>query len=252
MNKLTSDENFAKKRFEELASRCCLNGMYAFTEFLSPAEQAILKASVKDVPYYFDGGYENAEKVIAIFGSEDFCGYIFYPPLSFVKIEPESAKFCDKLSHRDFLGSIMSLGIRRSTFGDLLVKNNCAYVVCLENIAKYICDNLAAVKHTSVRCSIIEGIPKEIIPIPIESEFVIASERLDSIVSAIYKLSRSESRNLVEHEKVLVGGTFVINADYHPQKNDIITVRGYGKFIYSSLERETKKGRLCCKAKIYK
>ena len=94
--------------------------------------------------------------------------------------------------------------------------------------------------------------PKEIIPAPVESEFVVASERLDSVVSAIYKLSRSESKNLVEHEKVLVGGIPVLGSDYRPKENDIITVRGHGKFIYVGLERETKKGRLRCKAKIYR
>ncbi len=249
---MTADESLIKKRFEELASRSYLNGIYTSTEFLSPSEQAALRSSVRSIPYSFFGGYDGAEKAIAIFGSQELCGYILEPPVSYLKIEPVSEKFCDALSHRDFLGAIMSLGIRRSTFGDVIVKNNCAYIVCLDNIAGYICDNITTIKHTSVRCSVIENIPDEIVPFPSQNEFVIASERLDSVISAIYKLSRSESRKLVEHEKVLVGGTPVLSADYHPQENDIITVRGFGKFIYVGIERETKKGRLRCKAKIYK
>lgn len=249
---MTGEENLMKKRFEEISERSYFNGIYTFTEFLSPAEQALLRSSVQKVPYSFFGGFEGAEKAIAVFGSEELCGYVFEPPISFVKIEPASQKFSDELSHRDFLGSIMSLGIKRSTFGDLIVKDNCGYTVCLENIADYICDNLLSIKHTSVRCSVLSEFPKEIIPAPVESEFVVASERLDSVVSAIYKLSRSESKNLVEHEKVLVGGIPVLGTDYRPRENDIITVRGHGKFIYVGLERETKKGRLRCKAKIYR
>lgn len=249
---MADDENLIKKRFLELAERSYSKNIYTFTEFLSPAEQTVLKFSVKGVPYHFDGGYENAEKAVAVFGSEELCGYIESAPISYVKIEPCSMKFSGELSHRDFLGSMMSLGIRRSTVGDLIVKNNVAYAPCLDNIADYLCENLIEIKHTNVRCSKIEHIPEDAVPQPIESEFVVASERLDSIVSSIYKLSRSDSKSLVEHEKVLVGGVPVLNASYTPKENDIISVRGYGKFIYCGIKLETKKGRLRCISKIYK
>lgn len=241
-----------KKRFEELSSRSYSNGIYDFTEFLSPAEQNLLRSLHLSSPCTFCGGYGGAEKAIAVFGSEEICGYIFEPPISFIKIEPVSTKFSDKLAHRDFLGAIMSLGIRRSTFGDVIVHDNCGYVICLENIASYICDNLLSIRHTNISCTAIEALPEEAVPAPVESDFVVSSERLDSVISAIYKLSRSESKNLIEHEKVLIGGAPVLSAGSKPKENDIITVRGYGKFIYVGLEHETKKGRLRCMAKIYK
>ena len=103
-----------------------------------------------------------------------------------------------------------------------------------------------------MKYSKIKKIPEDAIPQPIESEFVVASERLDSVISSIYKLSRSESKLLCEHEKVLVGGIPVLNASYTPKDGDIISVRGHGKFIYCGIKLETKKGRLRCKAKIYK
>ncbi len=249
---MADEENMLKKRFIELAERTYSKNIYTFTEFLSPAEQNLLRFSVKGVPYHFDGGYEDAEKAVAVFGSEELCGYEELPPIVFVKIEPCSMKFSYRLEHRDFLGSIMSLGIRRSTLGDVIVKDNTAYAPCLENIADYICENLVEIKHTAVRCSKIEQIPKDALPMPVESEFVVASERLDSVISSIYKLSRSESKGLIEHEKVLVGGIPVLSASYTPKENDIISVRGYGKFIYCGIKLETKKGRLRCKAKIYK
>ena len=249
---MADDENMLKKRFSELAERAYSKNIYTFTEFLSPAEKSILKSCIKGVPYHFEGGFENAEKSVAVFGSEELCGYNETAPISFIKIEPCSMKFSGDLSHRDFLGSIMSLGIRRSTLGDLIVKENVAYAPCLDNIADYICDNLVEIKHTNIRCSKVEHIPEEALPKPVESEFVVASERLDSVISSIYKLSRSESKGLCEHEKVLVGGVPTLNASYAPKENDIISVRGHGKFIYCGIKLETKKGRLRCKAKIYK
>lgn len=249
---MADEENMLKKRFSELAERAYSKNIYTFTEFLSPSEQALLKTTVRGIPYRFEGGYDLAEKAVAVFGSEELCGYEESAPIVYIKIEPCSMKFSGELAHRDFLGSIMSLGIRRSTLGDLIVKNNIAYAPCLDNIADYICENLVEIKHTNVRCSIIEGIPENAMPMPVESEFVIASERLDSVISSIYKLSRSESKGLCEHEKVLVGGTPVLSASYTPKENDIISVRGHGKFIYCGIKLETKKGRLRCIAKVYR
>ncbi len=249
---MLDEENLLKKRFSELAERAYSQNIYTFTEFLSPAEQAMLKSCVKGIPYHFDGGYSCAEKAVAVFGSEELCGYIDFAPISFIKIEPCSMKFSGDLAHRDFLGSIMSLGIRRSTLGDLIVKENVAYAPCLDSISDFICENLIEIKHTNVRCSKIENIPEDALPKPTESEFVVASERLDSVISSIYKLSRSESKGLCEHEKVLVGGIPMLSASYTPKDGDIISVRGHGKFIYCGIKLETKKGRLRCTAKIYK
>ncbi len=249
---MSAEETLLKKRFIELSERAFAKNIYTYTEFLSPAEQTLLKSCVRGVPYHFEGGFENAEKAICVFGSEDFFGYEEPAPITYIKIEPVSMKFSGELAHRDFLGSIMSLGIRRSTLGDLIVKNNIAYAPCLDTVADYICDNLTEIKHTTVRCEKIEAIPESAMPKPVESEFVVASERLDSVIASIYKLSRSESKALVEHEKVLRGGVPVINPDYHPNEGDIISVRGHGKFIYCGIKLETKKGRLRCLAKIYR
>ena len=147
---MADEENMLKKRFIELAERSYSKNIYTFTEFLSPAEQSVLKFCVKGVPYHFEGGYENFEKAVAVFGSEEICGYIEPAPISYIKIEPCSMKFSGDLAHRDFLGSIMSLGIRRSTLGDLIVKENVAFAPCLDNIAGYICENLVEIKHIKI------------------------------------------------------------------------------------------------------
>ena len=249
---MTDEELRLKKRFEELANRAFGSGCYTFTEFLSPAEQTLLSQTVRNVPYELSGGFDGAEKAVAMFGSEEICGYEGAFPFEYVKIESAAGKFSDALSHRDFLGALMSLGIRRSVIGDIIVFENAGYLICLENIADYILENLLSIRHTVVRCSKIEAIPEGAIPVPEEKGFVVASERLDAVVSAIYKLSRSESSVLIEHEKVLINGVAAYSSSVHIPENSIITVRGHGKFIYCGIEHETKKGRLRCNAKIYR
>lgn len=249
---MSTEENLLKKRFSELSERAFSKNIYTYTEFLSPAEQALLKSQIHSIPYSFEGGFEIFEKAICVFGSEELFGYKEPLPISFIKIEPVSIKFSSELLHRDFLGSIMSLGIRRSTFGDIIIKDNIAYLPCLDTISGYICDNLVEIKHTVVCAQRIESIPITAFPAPVETEFVVASDRIDGIIASIYKLSRSESKNLIEHEKVFNGGIPVLNSDYHPSEGDIITVRGHGKFIYCGIKLESKKKRLRCIAKIFK
>lgn len=249
---MNDEEKAVIRHFSELAERSFQNGIYTSTEFLTISEQDLIKSSIHHIPYRFCGGYPEAEKALAFFGSEEICGYEAQPPITFLKIAPVNPKFSDPLSHRDFLGALMSLGIRRSVLGDILVKNGVAYTVCLDNMATFIRENLVSVRHTTVSCERIDTFPEDIFPEPTESSFVVASERLDSVLSAIYKLSRSESKNLIDHEKVRVNGSIILHSDYHPNSGDIITTHSKGKFLYIGMEQETKKGKLRCKAKIYK
>ena len=249
---MNDEEKAMVHRFSELAERSFRNGIYTSTDFLTVAEQNLIKTTIHQIPYRFFGGYPEAEKAIALFGSEEICGYEPIVPIAYLKIAPTNPKFSDSLSHRDFLGSLMSLGIRRSVLGDILVKDCCAYTVCLDSMADYLCENVVSVRHTAVFCERINFFPEDIFPEPVETSFVVASERLDSVISALYKISRSESKNLIDHEKVLVNGSVNFRSDYRPNSNDIITVHSKGKFLYIGMDQETKKGRLRCKAKIYK
>ena len=95
---MTDEELRLKKRFEELAERAYGGGCYTFTEFLSPAEQLLLTQSVRGVPYKLSGGFDGAEKVAAMFGSEEICGYEGQFPFEYVKIESAAGKFSDELS----------------------------------------------------------------------------------------------------------------------------------------------------------
>lgn len=147
-----SEDRLLKKRFSELAARADSQGYWTQTAFLSPAEQALLLTLRLPFPPVLDGGYLYAERRIAAFGSEALFGVPYASPVVCLCMEPLSHRFADELTHRDFLGSLMGLGLEREVFGDILLQGNTGYVFCLDAMAPFIQENLTQVKRTSIRC----------------------------------------------------------------------------------------------------
>ena len=234
-----------QKHFSDLMKRAEDTGIPAFSSFLGLAEQDELKSSAGK--YRLSGGYESAERLMACFGGDENTEY----PIAFIQVKPKNMKFADKLTHRDFLGSLMNLGIERDTLGDIIIKDNCGYIICTESIAEYIIENLQKVRHTYVVCERSGNIPENSLPEPEYKEIIVSSPRLDAIVSALYKMSRNESKKLFIRELVFVNG-IKKQADYTVKENDIISVRGYGRLEYEGVLRETAKGRQVIGIKQYK
>lgn len=206
-------------------------------------EQTLL---LNDLKYGFTlcGGYDDAERKIACFGDENTLGYPPAPPICLMKIAPLSAKFSDTLTHRDFLGSVLALGIKRETIGDIIIADNEGYLFCLENISRFLADNLTKVRHTSVCCEICDSLPDRALPHPTEKSFIVSSLRLDGIISAVYNLSRSKSSALIDGEKVFLNGKLITGNSAPVKEDDIVSVRGYGRFKFKEISGTTRKGRL--------
>ncbi len=238
------------RRLTELAERSAGRGIWTRSEFLTLAEQDTLLSLRLASPYTLDGGYAAAERKVASFGSQETCGWWEPAPISCVRIDPVNAKFADRLTHRDFLGSIMALGIRRQVLGDIAVIENTGYLFCLDTMREYIKANLTQVRHTSVRCADSEP-PEKITEPPDITELVSASERLDAAVAAVYRLSRSQAQELIAHEKVYLSGRLATSASAVIPVGTFVSVRGMGRFLYEGVRRETKKGRLRIMVRIY-
>lgn len=241
------EDDLLRRRFLDLAERSFSGNRYTNTGFLNPAEQNIywqMHAELSYASAALYGGYEGSERNILRFGSEETTGYEMPYPVACVAAEPLVRKFADDLSHRDFLGALMNLGIERSMLGDILIKDNCGYIFCMEQMAEYIAEHLDKVKHTNVRCSIAQETPEAVKPTLEEVRLNISSNRCDSIVAKLYHLSRTQSLDLFRAQKIAVNGRLCENNSGTLKNGDIVSVRGLGKFIYSGGERETKKGRL--------
>ena len=248
---MTDEEKRLAGRFEELSSRSFNKGIWVYSDFLTTAQQAMLE-SMKLGAVTFWGGYDGAERRIACFGSEDMCGYEPCPECVWLAIEPVSKKFADELTHRDFFGSVMALGLKREVLGDIIVYDNCAYLYCMENVSGYIAENLAQVKHTTVACRETEAPPVESVALPEAEEFVVASERLDAVISCVYNISRSVCKGIVEQGKVSVNSILAVNPSRMLEEHDTVSVRGKGRFIYEGIERETRKGKLRALIRVYR
>ena len=248
------DLELLKKRFSELSHRAFSQQRWQYSEFLSIAEQDALLTMRFDAassPFQLAGGYDGAERRLAVFGSEDLCGYAEEPPIRCVRIAPLSQKFADVLTHRDFLGALMALGIRRGVLGDIVLHENRGYLLCLESISDFILREFTQVKHTTVSCDLIGTLPDVAVREPEARSVNVASERLDALVAVVYKLSRGESQALIAQGKVSVNGRLTENASLVPDAGDIISVRGSGRFAYTGIAKETKKGRLFVDVKVY-
>ena len=235
------------KHFADLSRRAENSGRTVFSDFLGLSSLSELKSLRLSPEPHFWGGFMSAERVIAAFGDcecEDF-------PICLILVKPINQKFADELSHRDFLGSVISLGIKRDVIGDIIVNGNCGYIFCAENIADYITENLKEVKHTAVKAEKCEGLPDFAVPEPETAEYIISSRRLDVASAAVFGLSRKSAGELFAKEKVYVNGRLK-NASYNVSDGDSVTVRGFGKFVFVKEKRKTKKDRIVAEINVYR
>ncbi|MBQ8327644.1 MAG: hypothetical protein IJX86_11265 [Lachnospiraceae bacterium] len=240
-------EEMFEKRIKDLANQSYHKGLYMFSNFLNEAEIADVFSMDKELrfmEYSFFGGYEGSVRQVLCFGSEAQFGYEEEFPIDCIMVEPVSKKFSEELSHRDYLGALMNLGIERNTIGDIIIRDKSAYIFCLKKVSDYILESFSQVRHTTVKVKKVE-LPNLQFEVKIEPvEVLVSSMRLDGILSKLLNISRSESILLFTQKKVFVNGRLYENNSGTLKEHDVVSVRGYGKFVYEGLLSETKKGKL--------
>lgn len=243
-----------KKRFLELYTKADRGAYFTFTDFLGLAEQSLLEEltpKLRPAALCRFGGADGAERVMARFGDPKEIGYEAPFPISCVKIEPLSQKFADRLTHRDFLGALMNLGIERRTLGDVVIRDNVGYVFADEEIAKFITGELMRVKRTDVKASVIDELPKGELYKTEDRRIQIQSERIDAVIAKTYALSREDAQALAKRSLVFVNGREISSSSYTPKENDTVSVRGYGRLIYRGFDSTSRKGKLNAIVSVY-
>ena len=220
-------------------------GIWLYSGFLSPAEQQDLLCSREAAAFSFRlcGGYENAERKILAAGDETESGPP-EPPVSVIAVNPRSARFAEELTHRDYLGAVLGLGIERSVIGDILVREQGALMFCLSSVAEMLVSSLTQVRRTAVSASVAAADLPELQPRYAALRMNVASERADAVVSAFTGLSRGQTDKLFATGKVSVNGRILTDRSYRLKEKDSFSVRGVGKAVYDGIEYETKKNRL--------
>ncbi|MDL2218044.1 YlmH/Sll1252 family protein [Christensenellaceae bacterium OttesenSCG-928-M15] len=243
-----------QRRFLELAERAHATGRYTYTNFLNLMELdafSRMEKSLRAIPFTLFGGADGCERKLIRFGDASSCAYEEEMPIACLKIEPRNSKFSDPLTHRDFLGSIMSLGVERETIGDIFVMDNTAHVFALKHIAPYILSELVSIRRTAVICAIVENMPVTAGAKKESEQIQLVSERLDAVVAHAYKLSRNDSLALFKSGKIFVNDRLVENSSYPVKPQDAVSVRGYGKFLYGGVVGTTRKGKLLARIEKY-
>jgi RNA-binding protein YlmH len=151
----------------------------------------------------------------------------------------------EALTHRDYLGALMGLGIKREKIGDILVSEETCSIIVLNEIADYIFYNLDKVGNTRIKTVITdvdELVSRE--PKLKEISATVASLRLDCIASAGFGISRSKMVDFIKGEKVNLNWDGVSNPTKQVKAGDTISMRGMGRLVLDSVGGTTKKDRI--------
>ena len=232
-----------KNRLVELADKAYSRNIYTYTSFLGLAEQQAYYAVEREVSYAgvrMEGGAPLCERKIIRFGDP---GYEEAYPIAVLEVAPRTPKFAEKLTHRDFLGAVMNLGIERDVVGDIFLQGQGALLFCHETIADYLIGSLERVRHTNVVCRRATG---DILLQSAEPERIsvtVSSVRVDGVISKVYNLSREESRELFNNGRIFINGIQAASGSGQLKEEDAVTVRGFGEFIYYGQSGVSKKGK---------
>ena len=245
-----------EKRLAELSRTAYQRDIITYSDFLNLNEQNILHTLPKDRLYtkvVSFGGYEMAERQMAAFVPDAL--YLRYGkrelsmdeicfPFCALRIAPVNFRFAEDLTHRDYLGAVLNLGIERSRTGDIIPGEKGALLFVHNDIADFVSKELTRVRRTSVSAAPLSLKEVEYTPKFEEVRGTVASVRLDSLLSLAFSQSRSRLSGLIEGAKVYVNGRLITSNGYQPEEGDIISVRGMGKFRYEYAGGRTRKNRL--------
>ncbi len=225
----------------------CRYSSFVYSDFLSPYETVIAKKildKLEDVFYCFVGGYTGAERVLAVMSS-DFLEEdeaLSNAPLSILRITPLHEK---NLSHRDYLGSLMGLGIKREKIGDILVYETYADVFLVDKIAEYISYNLDRIGNTKIECelqAVYQYTPPERKEKLINT--TVASLRIDSVAASGFSMSRTKILEYFKAQRVNVNWEMVTNPAKQVSQGDVISIRGKGRIVLDNVGGTTRKDRI--------
>jgi len=194
--------------------------------------------SSKDFKVETNGFFEDAERRMISFNNV----YENPFPMKLIKIQ-NTSKFSN-LTHRDFLGGILSIGIERNKIGDLLVDKNICYVPVYDEIENFVVYNIDKISKVVCSAEVIEDF--ELLPkVNFKEEIILVSSlRIDGIISRIINISRSSAVTMIEQGQVLINYVKIKDKSYELKGEERITIRGFGKFILGNCIGNSKSGRI--------
>ncbi len=246
---MTKEENILLSQIEDKKRQCEEQYCESHTAFLDIHQCALAENEYKHTKHILYGGYDDAERRIMVF-LPDYLDDIEDNPLEILRVSiPKGGK---ELGHRDYLGSILSLGIERNVTGDIIVRRDGADIIILKSIEEFLLSHYNQAGHTHLKT--------EIVPID-QLDFgeihtnlkrdTVASLRLDNVLGSAFNLSRTKAQETIRGGIVFVNNIQCDKPDKELSEGDKIVLRGRGKAILTEIGGRTRKDRIGIDLEIY-
>ena len=244
LNNISDDDRVLLSHVLDMANAAKEKYVTKFTFFLDDRQQELCRqvlASEKLDNYLFWGGFDSAErKMLGLFHSSQEADAEEFP----VKSICFTYRKADKLSHRDFLGALMSLQIERGCVGDIIVGEGCTNVLVTDKVADRIICDVSKIGRVGVKA--FEGFDGSVKPKMEMSEITgtVSSLRADCLISFSLRISREKAVALIRQLGISVNHMISYKADTVLKESDVFSVKGHGKYILKSINGVSKKEKI--------
>ncbi len=247
------DRLFAAK-LGDMVNSCERSGAASFSHFFDERQCAEAELWCRrgcgELRYKMWGGFDDAcKKMLAVYPCycEDFIADEY--PISCLTF---SFRKEDRLTHRDFLGSFMAMRLKRETIGDIIIAEGKAQTFVTEVAARLILSTVSKIGRVGVKITDSQPFSLEV-----RQEFesiggTAVSLRLDCVVGIAARVSREKASRLIRAERVAVNHFPITSVSHMLNQGDVISIRGFGKFVLSDINGLTKKGRIHITLRKYK
>ncbi len=251
---LSGEDRMALAKVLDKAEQASGRNIPASTDFLSPQQQAqaqdlLRLAGISGASYVLQGGYEGAERQLLLFLPDWMEPESAGAPICCLRAEFREE---EKLTHRDFLGSLMGMGIVREKVGDILVAPGSADLLVLDGVADFLLQSWNSAGRAKLRVAAIEP---ENLHIPTvqrkEVRDTVSSLRLDAVAASGFRLARGKAAALIESGKVQLNWRECVKPDKLLEAGDVVSARGFGKFELCEVGGRTRKGRTAIVLRVY-
>lgn len=250
----TGDERLLLARILDRAQQAQSRNIPAYTDFLSPQQQMLARdllrlAGIPEGGFVLLGGYEGSERKVILFLPDWMDETMAESPIRCLRATFRAE---EGLSHRDFLGSLMGMGIVREKLGDILVSPDSADILVLETVEDFLLQRWDSAGRTKLKVSSID--PAHIHIPEVKCEMVrdtVSSLRLDAVSSTGFRMARGKAADLISSGRVQVNWRECTKPDKLLAEGDTVSARGFGKFQLMEVGGTTKKGRTSITVKRY-
>lgn len=254
---MTQDDGFITSFLNDKAEQCLSNQMITHSAFLDLRGKSA--AACLRLPHgvhrVFYGGFAGAERCVAVYLPEYIEACDFGSLSEFFAESPDDCpvcalgvkkdKFSPPLSHRDYLGSLMGLGISRDMTGDIIVNDDGCVIFVMKSLSAYIAENLSSAGRGTLTVSILA--PHEVTGLAgsegVRTTFTVSSPRLDSIVKNGFRIGREAACEAIGKGLVFINDVECTKPDRRVAEGDKITLRHKGRLIVTGFPGRSKKGR---------